>query len=321
MNNENRLIRFDWAIKTILRDKANFDILEGFLSALLKTDITVQEILESESNQETEKRKFNRVDLLVKDADDSRYIIEVQAETESDYMERLLFGTCKTVVENLKLGEPYRNIKKVISISIMYFNLGSGQDYLYHGKTEFKGMHTGEILEVKQKKVILDSNNSIVRIVEGGVGLYPEYYLIEVERFGNTVKEAIDEWIYFLKNEEIKDEFNSRNIHNAKEKLNLLRMDEAERRAYEKFLMDLASERDAFMTAREEGWKNGRNEGLKEGRDEGLKEGRDEGLKEGRDEGLKEGVTQIAKKMKNSGMLLSQIQEYTSLDMEVIENL
>ena len=25
-----RLIRFDWAAKNILRDKANFDILEGF---------------------------------------------------------------------------------------------------------------------------------------------------------------------------------------------------------------------------------------------------------------------------------------------------
>ncbi len=305
MNNDNRLIRFDWAIKTILRDKANFDILEGFLSALLKADIRVQEILESESNREEDKQKFNRVDLLVKDADDRRFIIEVQAETESDYMERLLFGTCKTVVENLKLGEAYRNIKKVISISIMYFNLGSGQDYLYHGKTEFMGMHTGEILEVKQKKAILDSNSSIVRMVEGGVGLYPEYYLIEVERFGNTVKEAIDEWIYFLKNEEIKDEFNSRNIHKAKEKLNLLKMSETERRAYEKYLMDLASERDAFMTAREEGWK------------EGEKAGRDKGVQEG----IQEGINQIAKNMKTNGMPLEQIQQYTGLDMGIIEEL
>ena len=32
--NDSKLIRFDWAIKTVLRDKANFDVLEGFLSAL-----------------------------------------------------------------------------------------------------------------------------------------------------------------------------------------------------------------------------------------------------------------------------------------------
>mgnify|MGYP001114763371 FL=1 len=84
MNDSERLIRFDWAMKKIPRDKANFDILEGFLSALLKTDIGVEEILESESNQDTEKQKFNRVDILVKDRKDRRFIIEVQAETESD---------------------------------------------------------------------------------------------------------------------------------------------------------------------------------------------------------------------------------------------
>jgi len=33
-----KLIRFDWAMKTLLRDKANFDILEGFLGALLNDD-------------------------------------------------------------------------------------------------------------------------------------------------------------------------------------------------------------------------------------------------------------------------------------------
>jgi hypothetical protein len=48
---DQKLIRFDWAIKTILRDKANFDVLEGFLSALLKEDIKVVQLLESESTR------------------------------------------------------------------------------------------------------------------------------------------------------------------------------------------------------------------------------------------------------------------------------
>ena len=156
MNDPQRLIRFDWAMKNILRDKANFDILEGFLTSLLKKEIIVEQILESESNQEMEKQKFNRVDILVRDKDNEHIIIEVQAETESDYLERLLFGTCKTVVDNLQMGEPYKEIKKVISISIMYFNLGTGEDYLYHGRTEFKGVHTGETLVVRQVKNITD---------------------------------------------------------------------------------------------------------------------------------------------------------------------
>ena len=61
-----KLISFDWAIKRILRSKANFEILEGFLSELLFEDITILEILESESNQEQKNDKFNRLDIKVK---------------------------------------------------------------------------------------------------------------------------------------------------------------------------------------------------------------------------------------------------------------
>jgi len=48
-----RLISFDWAMKKLLRSKANFEILEGFLSELLKDNIHILEILESESNKKT----------------------------------------------------------------------------------------------------------------------------------------------------------------------------------------------------------------------------------------------------------------------------
>ena len=48
------LIRFDWAIKKLLRDKANFGILEGFLSELLGYDVFIIEVLESESNKDDE---------------------------------------------------------------------------------------------------------------------------------------------------------------------------------------------------------------------------------------------------------------------------
>ena len=47
---EDTYIRFDWAMKHMLRDKANFDILEGFVSVLLGEEIKIEEILESESN-------------------------------------------------------------------------------------------------------------------------------------------------------------------------------------------------------------------------------------------------------------------------------
>ena len=61
-------IRFDWAAKKILRDKKNFGILEGFLSELLKEEIQIEGLLESESNQEEEDDKFNRVDLFAENS-------------------------------------------------------------------------------------------------------------------------------------------------------------------------------------------------------------------------------------------------------------
>ncbi len=59
-------VRFDWAIKCLLRQKVNLGILEGFLSELLKEDIHMVEILESESNKETEEDKFNRAIPMLK---------------------------------------------------------------------------------------------------------------------------------------------------------------------------------------------------------------------------------------------------------------
>jgi len=54
------LVRFDWAIKNIFRQKANFEVLEGFLSELLNEDLKVTAILESESNQETADEKIQQ---------------------------------------------------------------------------------------------------------------------------------------------------------------------------------------------------------------------------------------------------------------------
>jgi hypothetical protein len=62
------LISFDWACKRLLRSKANFGILEGFLSELLVQEITILEILDSESNKSSAEEKSNRVDIKVKNS-------------------------------------------------------------------------------------------------------------------------------------------------------------------------------------------------------------------------------------------------------------
>ena len=112
----NKLIRFDWAIKKLLRNKANFAVLEGFLSEILFDTILIQEILESESNQETEDHKFNRVDILTKNSKNEIIIIEIQSTYEIDYFaapvryrsgHRMAYGVSKSIAENHILGNKY----------------------------------------------------------------------------------------------------------------------------------------------------------------------------------------------------------------------
>ena len=119
--NTHPLVSFDWAIKHLLRDKANFDILAGFLTTLLRQDLTIRSLLERESNQEDHHDKFNRVDLLVENNQHELILIEVQSNREIYYLERLWYGTSKLIVEHLNLGDDYDKIKKVISVSILYF--------------------------------------------------------------------------------------------------------------------------------------------------------------------------------------------------------
>ena len=254
-----QLVRFDWAMKHLLRDKANFDVLEGFLTALLNEDIHILHILESESNQDAENMKFNRVDLLVEDSLQRKIIIEIQNNREADYLERLLFGTSKVIVDNHKLGEPYKNIVKIISVSILYFNLGTGDDYIYLGKTEFKGMHTGTSLLVKERKEVPNPLKNRFYFREKDI--FPKYFLIKTEKFEDVIESPLDEWIYMIKNSEIKADFKSKNIQIAKAKLDYMKMSFAEKRQHDKYLMDLASEKDIIETAKKEGLQEGLEKG------------------------------------------------------------
>ena len=93
------LISFDWALKRLLRQKANHVILEGFLSELLDYDVHVKSLLESESNKEAEDDKYNCVDLLCENHLGELILIEVQYLQEIDYFQRMLFGTSKLITE------------------------------------------------------------------------------------------------------------------------------------------------------------------------------------------------------------------------------
>ena len=141
------LIRFDWAIKRLLRNKANYVVLEGFLSVLLKETVKIINITESEGNQDDPENKFNRVDILVEDSRGELIIIEMQNNNQVDYYLRMLFGVSKAITDHIEVGDSYEKVRKVYHINIIYFTIGDGDDYVYHGYTEFRGIHNRRLLQ------------------------------------------------------------------------------------------------------------------------------------------------------------------------------
>ncbi len=176
-----KYIRFDWAMKRLLRNKVNFGVLEGFLTTLLNERIVIRKLLESESNQEDEFDKYNRVDILAEDSKGKLILIEVQNNNEYAYFQRMLFGASKLVTEYINRGEGYEKVRKVYSVNIVYFSLGHGKDIVYHGKTEFKGIHYGDILELTPFQRQTFKVDTVSQ-------LYPEYYILKVNDFNQAAK-------------------------------------------------------------------------------------------------------------------------------------
>lgn len=296
---QDRYIRFDWAIKRLLRQKANFDVLEGFLTVFLGEKVTVLEILESEGNQESADDKFNRVDIKARNSKDEIIIIEVQNTRELYYLERILYGVAKAITEHIHMGDRYYKVKKVYSISILYFDIGKGDDYLYHGQNQFIGVHTKDHLQVNVKE-----KEAIVSRLPADI--FPEYILIRVNEFDKVAVTPLEEWMKYLKDGIIRPDTKAPGLGEAREKLKYYSMSPAERMAYDKHLSAVMVQNDVLDSAK------------LEGRLEGIAEGRAEGRLEGIAEGRAERDREIVRSMKSAGLSMEQISQITGIPYQEI---
>mgnify|MGYP003290234421 CR=1 FL=1 len=254
-----KYIRFDWAIKKLLRQKANFVVLEGFLSTLLEKTIKIDHLLESESNQESEEDKQNRVDILAEDDRGEKYIIEVQNANETAYFQRVLFGTSKLITEYMSRGDQYDKVPKVYSINIVYFDLGRGKDYIYHGTTEFRGIHHNDLLNLSPFQMERFGCETVH-------GLFPEYYVLKVNGFDDVAKTPLEEWIKFLKDQEIPESPTAPGLREAREIMNYDAMSKSERDTYNRHIDNLLSLSGSFELAVGDARIIGRAEGRMEER-------------------------------------------------------
>jgi predicted transposase/invertase (TIGR01784 family) len=309
MTENSRYIRFDWAIKRILRDKANKEVLEGLITVLLGDPVTITEILESENNKDRLEDKTNRVDVKAKTSDGEYIIVEVQLTKERDFFQRILFGTATSVIDQIGIGQDYSVIKKIYSINILYFEFGCGDDYAYHGVTTFRGM-------TKKDSVLRFNSPSEEKYISKSTArmtmpedVFPEYFLLLVSHFNEVAKTPIEEWMEYLKDGAIRDDTTTPGLQAAREKLAIMSMTEKERREYRDFMVSVHAAKDNWDTMRFEA------------RAEGLAEGLAEGRAEGRAEGIEEANRENARKMKADDMPTELIAKYTGLTQEEINSL
>ena len=295
---KDRYIRFDWAIKRLLRQKANFDVLEGFLTVFIGEEVKIVEILESEGNQQTQDDKFNRVDIKARNSKGEIILVEVQNTSELYYLERILYGVAKAITEHIHLGDTYKEVKKVYSISILYFDIGKGADYLYVGQNKFIGVHTNDqlVITAKEKGALVQKSPAEI---------FPEYILVRVNEFDKVAVTPLEEWVAYLKNGVIKENTTAPGLQEARKKLQYYSMTDAERYAYDEHLNAVMIQNDVLGNAREEG----------------LTQGRAEGLTQGRAEGRAEAKKDIVKSMLSNGLSVEQAAKYSGLTVEEVESI
>ena len=200
------------------------------------------------------------------------------------------------MTEYIDSGKNYDNVKKVYSINIVYFDLGQGKDFVYHGKTEFRGVHNDEVLKLstfQRQKFGVDEVYQ----------LYPEYYILKVNDFNRWSKVPLEQWIYFLSTSDIPEDADAPGLKAAREKLLYSQMSREEQAAYHRYLDDRNSLASQIYTAKGEG----RLEGEAKGRAEGEAEGR-----------AKERL-QNARSLKANGVPIDVIAKSLQLTAEEIE--
>ncbi len=289
MTNPKTIVSFDYAIKYLLKNKGDYDIVEGFISAILSTQgylpVKINALLDSESNKEDPYLKRSIADLIVEDTKGSKYIIEISRDYSAHFLHKACFNTSRLIVDSIYGNEDYSTIKKVLHISLLYFKWGTTP--VHHGKTIMKEINLHLATQGGQ---ILDIHN-----------VFPEYFVISVPLFDDVIKLEIDEWLYVMKHSSTKDEFKSPYMKKVADRLTIIKMNVDEQEAYYKYMNETLKQRDYIEGAEEKGEKRG--------------------IEKGREEGREEREIEIAKNLLLSGADINLISSVTGLPNSEIEKL
>ena len=147
--------------------------------------------------------------------------------------------------------------------------------------------------------------------------IFPEYFVISIPLFDDVIKQEIDEWLYLMKHSEVKESFKSPYMQKVAQRLNILKMSNAERNIYDSYIMESMKGRDYLVSAEE----RGRGEGIQIGKEEGIQIGKEEGIQIGKAEGEAKRNLEIARTLLAKGLDVKFVAETTGLSLEALAKL
>ena len=254
---EKPLISFDFAIKYLLKNKGDYDIIEGFISALFAAQgyppVKINALLDCESNKEELDLKRSIADLIVEDEQGNKYIVEIERSYTPNFMHKACFNSSRIVVDGIYGNQDYTTIKKVFHISLLYFSTKEMQKPIYHGKTiihEIDTQHPVDIKIANEGMIIFNTPN-----------IFPKYFFISVPMFDDVINAEIDEWLYVMKHSDTKKDFKSPYMNKVAERLAVIKMSAAERNEYIHYQKQSVHSQDVLHAATAKGKAEGKAEG------------------------------------------------------------
>jgi hypothetical protein len=225
MSKDKLLVSFDWAAKQMPRNKANCEVVEGFLSELLGRDVKIINVLENENPEDG----YDRIDVVIDDYEMKEVsLVEMYFSAGKSCFSRMVYGVSKAVVDNVSKDDfLFLKIQKVYAINIIFdIEMKENEDYIYHCQTLFEEVHT-------QEKMTLSYGQRKLFNINNPEDIYPEYFILIVNNFPDIVESKLDEWAYFLKNNQIKEEFSAKGLLEAREILDFDKLSQEEKAEYE----------------------------------------------------------------------------------------
>ena len=234
----------DLFVRYLLGKNGNEDLLTDLVNSTLREfnfeEVKDLEIIDPYNLSENIDLKESIIDIKAKTKNNETVIIEIQLCGNMDFLKRIFYYISKNVINEVKEGENYNNVQKIISINLLDFNLKFGD--------KGKAHRCFKLIDTKDLNISLD----LIQI-----------HILEVKRFIEIIKNSTKE--------ELKEE--NQIMSKVIEEYRKFTSDDKMMRAYAAREAFLVGQKMMLRREREDGFDEGKLEGIKEGKLEGIKEG------------------------------------------------